>query len=943
MARIAELQKYGQSVWYDNIRRGLIVSGELKRLIDDGVCGVTSNPTIFEKAIGGTSEYDEAIKKLVAMGKDAHGIFDALAIEDIQATADLLRPVFDRSGDSDGFVSIEVSPLIASDTERTVSEAKRLWEEVDRRNLMVKIPATPEGIPAVEEAIGAGLNINITLIFAIAAYEQVMEAYLKGLERRVVSGDPIDHISSVASFFVSRVDTLVDKQLDERIKAASRDEERRWLERLKGKAAIANARLAYERFRRVFESQRFAALKARGARLQRPLWASTSTKNPHYPDTMYVDDLIGKHTVNTMPPQTIVAFNDHGTLRPDRVEQGLDEARRLMGELAAAGIDMNAVTSQLIEEGVKSFSDSFEQLIAAVDGRRALIQSGLASRQQLSLDGLQGRVDKALDQAEKDRLAQRIWDHDTSLWKADVRHARVIKNRLGWLTVSEKMLEQVDAMEALASEIKDEGYRHVVLLGMGGSSLCVEVCRETYGRRSDYPNLGVLDSTDPATILGFERSMDPASTFYIVSTKSGGTLETLSYFKYFSDKVKAARGSKAGRSFVAITDPGTHLESLARENGFRATFLNPSDIGGRYSVLSYFGLVPMALMGHDVRKLLDRALSAEHACAGCVKAHENPGVALGVIMGTAAKAGHDKVTLICSPAIASFGYWVEQLLAESTGKEGTGLIPIEGEALGPAEVYGQDRLFVYLRLRSHPDGQADEKVRRLESSGQPVVTFTLFDEYDLGQEFFRWEMATAAVGSLLGIDAFDEPNVQESKDNTSALIRQYQQAGSLPIPEPAWSGDGLELFGQGLSSGDGLPGQLKAFFSQARPGDYAALMAYIQRSPRHQEALTAIRMLIRDRLKVATTLGYGPRFLHSTGQLHKGGPNTGVFLQITAGDAEDLPIPGESYTFGTLKRAQALGDLQSLERHGRRAISIDLGKDISGGLARLRSAIEQAI
>lgn len=914
--RLIELKTIGgQSLWYDNIQRGLIVSGELKRLVDeDGILGVTSNPTIFEKAISGSSDYDAAIAALTRAGMSIEEIYSALTIEDIRMAADVLRPVYDRTHGKDGYVSIEVSPLLANDTAGTIGEARRLWQTLDRPNLMIKVPATPAGIPAVRELLGSGINVNVTLIFALHMYEQVMEAYLTGLELLAAAGKPLDSIASVASFFVSRVDTLVDKLLDERIAAAASDQARARLRALQGQAAIANAKLAYARFKQVFGGSRFAALQQKGARVQRPLWASTSTKNPAYRDVIYVETLIGPHTVNTAPPQTIVAFKDHGVVALT-LEQDIDQARELMDRLAEIGIDMTAVTQKLLDDGVKAFADSYTTLLRVIGDKRARL--AVLARQTAALGSLQAQANAALDALEMKQFVERLWRKDAALWKDDPKAQAEIRNRLGWLDSPRAMQAHTQEIQAFVADVKAAGFTHALLLGMGGSSMAPELFRTTFGVAPGYLDLQVLDTTDPDSILAAERAVDLPHTLLIVSSKSGATIEVMSFFKYFYDKMQAIKGEAAGQNFIAITDPGTSLEKLAMDKNFRAIFLNPPDIGGRYSALSYFGLVPAALLGMDIDRLLERAADMAAACAPGPNIRQNPGAWLGAILGALHDAGRNQVTFALSPQIAAFGYWVEQLIAESTGKDDKGILPVEGEPLGAPEVYGDDRLFVYLRLDG--DDTHDAAIATLQAAGQPIITLRLRDIYDIGGEFFRWGVATVAASALLGVNPLDQPDVQANKENTKLVLMEYADTGLLP--------ETIAILPEMLTG--------RKFLEQIRPGDYIALMVYAQRTPEHDALLTRIRTALRDRYRVATTVGYGPRFLHSTGQLHKGGANNGVFIQITAQPTRDVPIPGEKYTFGTLIAAQALGDLQVLQTRHRRVIRLHLPGSVKEGLEHL--------
>ena len=955
-SRLLQLLDEGQSVWLDSIRRGQIKSGELKQLIDaEGVRGETANPSIFEKAVSGSADYDDQISELASQGLDANSIYECIATDDVRMACDVFRPMYDQSDGADGFVSLEVSPKLAYDTQGTLGEVRRFWKIVDRPNLMIKIPGTAEGVPAIEQSLYEGTNINITLLFSVQAYEQVAWAFVRALERRAAEGKPIDRIASVASFFVSRIDTLADKLLDGRINQEQDPHKYEELNALKGKLAIANAKVAYEHFQKIFADNRFQVLRAKGARVQRPLWASTSTKNPAYPDVLYVDNLIGPDTVNTLPLETIFAFKDHGqverTVDKD-VPQAHDEIRRI----EALGLSLDAVTAQVLKEGVEKFDEALNQLLKVIDGKRAAMRENMPPRGTAALGAFTGAVEQRLEQVKKNELAARIWQLDASPWTPNAERQEQTRNRLGWLTAVKMMKGQADALKDFADEIVGAGFRHVLLLGMGGSSLSPEVMRYTFGIGRGQPNFGVLDTTDPATIREYLREMRPTDTLFLVSSKSGATIETLSFYKYFYGHVYNAKGDAAGANFVAITDPGTSLERVAKERRFRRIFLNPTEIGGRYSALSYFGLVPAALMGIDVPRLLEHAEQMMQACASPVQTVDNPGVWLGTVLAELYEKGKDKITFILSPRIEKFGSWLEQLLAESTGKtsqadgEGKGLIPIEGEPLATPEVYGDDRVFVYIRLdndvdaallsgpgaSAHPVPSKNDLLGRgvdaLEKAGHAVIRLNLEDVYSLGGEFFRWEFATAVAGALMGINPFDEPNVAESKLNTRRMLDEYKLGCKLPEFGATFAQDGISVFwNKAPHKHDRLEDYVREFLDQTQPHDYIALMAYLTHSPASDKTFTAIRGDLRAHYCAATTVGYGPRFLHSTGQLHKGGANNGVFIQVTSTDEKNLTIPGDEFGFGVLKQAQAIGDLQSLENHGRRAMRLHLaeGTDVS--------------
>ena len=946
---LKDLLKYGQSVWLDYIRRSLITSGELKRLIDeDGLRGMTSNPSIFEKAIAGSTDYADILSSL--RGKtdlDAKARFEILAIRDIQDAADLFRAVYQESRRRDGYISLEVSPYLARDTQGTLEEARRLWKAVDRPNVMIKVPGTAEGIPAFQQLISEGININVTLLFAQEVYEQVADAYIAGLEQLAARGGDVSKIASVASFFISRIDTLIDSKVDDLLKKTTDPRQQALLKTIHGKVAIANGKLTYQRYQQIFSGPRWEKLAAKGAQTQRVLWASTSTKNPNYRDVLYVEELIGPDTVNTMPPATVDAFRDHGRLR-NSLTDDVEGAKDVMESLPQAGISMKEVTDKLTNDGVKLFADAFDQLLAAVEKTSSCPITPKVNQQKYTLpQPLASSMKAAIDDWRANGKVRRLWQRDASLWTGTDE-----AGWLGWLSITDDQLQHLDDFRRLAQDVKAAGFTHVLLLGMGGSSLCPEVLALTYGRQPGFPQLHVLDSTDPARIKSIEEKIDLSKTLFIVSSKSGSTLEPNIFKQYFFERVKEAVGAdKAGSRFLAITDPGSKMQHVAEADHFRNIFYGLPSIGGRYSALSNFGMVPAAAMGLDVQKFLDRTEEMVQACMSCVQVEENPGVVLGIILGTAARNGRDKVTIVASPKIFDLGAWLEQLLAESTGKQGKGLIPVDREELGPPELYGNDRVFAYIRLESAPDASQDAKVAALEKAGHPVVRISMADTYDLGQEFFRWEIATAVAGSIIGINAFNQPDVEASKVATRNLTSEYEKSGSLPAEKPFFEGDGIKLFTDEKNAAEltkaaandkSLAGYLRAHLNRLHAGDYFAIFAYVQMNETNEQHMQNVRLSIRDKKHVATCLGFGPRFLHSTGQAYKGGPNSGVFLQITCDDAQDLPVPGQRYTFGVVKAAQARGDFQVLVERNRRALRVHLGKDLKAGLAALQNAVEQA-
>jgi transaldolase/glucose-6-phosphate isomerase len=896
MNPITKLTSLGQSLWYDNIQRKLLDAkrGELQAMIERGeIRGVTSNPTIFNNAIAKTNDYDSALIPLAWAGWDAEKIFWQLAVEDIQQACDLFLPLYEETSGGDGYVSLEVSPYLANDTTATIEQAKALWERVGKPNLMIKIPATPEGIPAVRAVIAAGINVNVTLIFSLERYAEVMIAYLDGLEDRLAAGLPIDHVASVASFFVSRLDSKIDPKLPEGAP-------------LRGKAAVANAKLAYEAFSAVFTTHRWESLKLKGARVQRPLWASTGTKNPAYSDTLYVDNLIGPETVNTVPPATLNAFRDHGVAAVT-LTRDLDEARSVFAQLKTLGISMDEVTRELEEEGVKAFADAFTQLLTAVDDRRKTAAS--------SLGPIADSASKLLSSPELDSVPARIWKRDPTLWADDPDGQREAANRLGWLDSPEKARGRIPLYRSFADEIHNEGIDRVLVLGMGGSSLTAEVLSSLQaGAKEVAPlSLAILDSTDPQQVAEAAKNFPPQKSLYIVASKSGGTTEVMAAFHYFWELSKGD-----GSRFIAITDPSTDLEALAHERGFRKIFSSDESVGGRFSALTDFGLVPAALLGMDLSRLLDRADWMKRECGGdaalsgaersrsAIPAARNPGVALGAVLAAAASEGRDKLTVLADAPLSALAGWIEQIVAESSGKNGKGILPVPLEPLDAPEVYGDDRLFIYLRQT----GELENGIAALQHAGFPVIQLPISNYLEAGAEFFRWMIATATACHLLGVNAFDQPDVQDSKTRTKSKLADFQKTGKFAD---------VDL----VDASDAKPA-LENFLKGARPGDFFAINAYLPRNAETVESLQRMRVAIREQTKCAVTAGFGPRFQHSTGQFHKGGPNKGWFIQVAYDAQDDMDIPTQGLTFGTLLRAQALGDYEALKAADRRALRVKL-------------------
>lgn len=939
MSNLTKLIEYGQSYWLDNLTRSMIKSGELKkRITKEALRGLTSNPAIFHKAISEGNHYNKQIEKLVKEGKSVLEIYDALTIKDVQDACDLFKTVYESSNGVDGYVSLEVSPYLAHNTEETLSEARRLFTAVNRPNCYIKIPGTSAGISAIEQALYEGISVNVTLLFSIKAYEEVAYAYINALERRFNEGKYVNNVTSVASFFLSRIDTLTDQLLGELINPQKDFGNLPRPEQLLGKTASASAKLAYQSFLKIFSGERWEKLAAAGAKVQRLLWASTSTKDPLYPDTKYVDPLIGPNTVNTLPEITVSAFADHGKLEENAILKNVDGAYRVLDDLKKLGIDIDLVTTQLTNDGIQKFVEPFDKLMKKLAHERLKILEDKIGTQKFFYGKSEFLVKSALNSLNDKQFSRRLFSKDSFLWKDDPEISAAIKNRLGWLGVEDFInLNRADEINAFVKNVLADKFTFAVLLGMGGSSLCPVVASQTFGVKKGYLKLFVLDNTSPEAVKHVESQIDLNKTLFIVASKSGSTIESNSFYKYFYNLYKKNKNETPGKHFIAITDKNTSLEHEAKSKNFRYIFINPEDIGGRYSALSYFGLVPMALIGINIKEILNSAYQMKQSCSSFIPSDANPAVSLGVFLGINFKLEREKVTFVLSPSIKSFGLWVEQLIAESTGKEGKGILPVEGEFLGSKDQYGKDRIFVYMYIKKEFDSTVEKKLAALEAAGFPIVRIMLPDVYSLGGEFLRWEIATATACAIIGVNPFDEPNVSESKKNTNDLLTEWKKNGKFAETIPIVKADSISIYAdQSLNlSGRTIKNVLKKFLKLTNRSDYIALLAYFLQTQERDKYLQIMRNRLSKNYKTATTIGYGPRYLHSTGQLHKGGPNSGLFILLTSDLTLNLQIPESGYDFATLQLAQALGDFRSLINKNRRVIRIHLSGDLEQGMKSL--------
>ena len=939
MNPLVAIRQFDQSLWLDFISRPILIDGTLQRRIaDEALRGVTSNPAIFAKAIGDSTDYDAAIAALALQGKTTDEIYTQLAVADVQAACDLFRPLYDGPDHgSDGYVSLEVSPTLVNDTAGTIAEGLALWHAVSRPNVMIKVPATLEGLPAIRRLTAEGVNVNVTLIFSVERYKLVAEAFLAGLEDRAQAGRPLGRIDSVASFFLSRIDVLIDPQL-ERI-AAEGGERGALAQTMVGEVALASAKQAYQVYKEIFVGPRWTALQAQGAETQRLLWASTGNKNPKYDNLKYVENLIGPHTVNTVPVETLDIFREKG--RPAvRLEADLAKAQEVLRRLPELGLNLEELTNHLEVDGAKKFNEPFGKLLESIENKRRHAIKATVVPAKMHLGGYQAAVDKQIQALNDQHFTEGFWQKKAELWVPDEAGQASIRSFMGWLRVAETMVARVAEIEQFVHEVKAAGFRHVVVMGMGGSTMAPIVFKAAFAQGAGGLPMSVLDTTDPGTVRAIEAAVPLAETLFIVASKSGTTAEPLAFGDYFYAKLKELKGDRAGENFVAITDPGSQFVTSATAQGYRRIFLNFSEVGGRFSALSYFGLVPAALYGLPIGELLTRAIGMMRACGAYGPMVSNPGLNLGATLGVLAELGRDKLTLVVPEALSDLGLWLEQLIAESTGKEGKGILPVAGEPLGDVAIYGPDRVFVYVGYQGQADAANTAKLQLLEQAGHPVITILLNDALDLGAEFYRWEVATAVASAVFGINPFDQPNVQAAKTATDGLMRVVETQGSLPEKtQPVAHENGIDYYAN-VPAGSAAE-VLKAFFAQTRPGDFLCLQAYLTESPAVSASLLALRQRVQRQLHIATTSGYGPRFLHSTGQYHKGGPDTGLFVQFTDDNPQDLALPGRSYTFGTFKNAQALGDLEALQSYHRRTLRVHLGGDAEQGLKTLLAALPQ--
>jgi len=914
------VNKNGQSIWFDNIDRSLLLNGwfaeQIKR---EAFVGVTSNPSIFQSAISNGDSYTLDIQTMAWSGLETKEIYENLVVADIQAAADMMHPLYIDTNGKDGYVSLEVDPLLAHDTSATISEAKRLWKKVGRDNLMIKIPATAAGISAIKAVISEGINVNVTLIFSTERYSEVIDAYYAGLEDRIAKQLAINSIHSVASFFVSRIDVMIEDLVGQ--KNLSKDVRADLEKRIFGKVGIYNALNAYAAFEESIKTTRFQNIAKAGGNFQRPLWASTGSKNEAYSDVLYVDNLILPNTVNTVPPKTLQAWLDHGSTKVIEKKSYTEDLQQSQKILEEIGIKLKDVFDDLEIEGVKKFVSAQESLFKTIEDERErfIAQLGLPI----------SAISQRLAQMDVDRFVDRFYQPDVSLFTSQSDEEHEVLNRMGWINAPDDSRSLIAEVENLLIELLEEDFSHALVLGMGGSSLAPEVFSHVF---KDYLKIkkqalsvSILDTTDPEQIFERLNSIPLRKTLFIASSKSGTTVEMKSLVAYFMDELIKGGEKDPGKHFICITDPKTPLESFAINNNFRRVFNADANVGGRYSALIAFGLIPAILAGIDGYIMLDSAASMRDKCGSDIAIRQNPAFVLAAILYEAYSVEHDKLTIIADERYRSFGSWLEQLIAESSGKNGNGLLPVDQEPLIDVSLYSSDRIFYYLRH----DGQKDSIVKSLQKRGFTVLTSNLQDEYGVAGEMYKWEVAVACFCCLIGVNPFNQPNVQASKSMATKLIEKFRTSDTDRGGDLLYENDVFAIFSSSISAVKEISDMIIIqTLLEPNEGDFFGINAFLPRVFHYENVLQTFRKTLLEKFSIPVTLGFGPRFLHSTGQLHKGGKNNGLFIVLTQEPEVDFEIPGESIHFSTLEKAQAIGDILALESNERRVIRVHFKKRI---------------
>lgn len=898
-----KFKEVGQSLWLDSINRDMILNGYLANLIEKyEISGLTSNPTIFENAILGSNAYDESLKIAAKKFSRVEDMAYSLMIEDIQRACDLLKSVYEKTSANDGYVSIEIPPTI-DDTNSMIDCASKIWEMVARDNLMIKIPATESGIKAEEELLKKGINVNMTLIFSPSVYSKVVDAYISAIKWRI-ENNITDKVFSVASFFVSRIDTEVSKILSKIASLTNNMDEKNEMLMLNGKAALSVSLIVYEIYlNKFYLSGEFKKYSDIGIKPQKLLWASTSTKDPSLKDTIYIDELCLPATINTAPQQTLYAFFDHGRINTEDINSRILQAKEIYSKIESLGVSWEEVYDNLLSDGIKRFIDSYKKILSAIESK---LKNNLKA--EITMQVYNISIKEKLNEVRKNRFIERLFLKDATLWRKDEQSSKQIKNSLGWTTLPTYMKDKINEIIKFRDEVIEDGFRYVILLGMGGSSLASEVIVNIFGHHKKI-KLFVLDSTNPEWILRILSEVDIKKTLFIVSSKSGTTLETISHFKYFYSLLKK-KVKQPGKNFIAITDEGTPLKQIAIKNKFRKVFINPSDIGGRFSALSYFGLVPAVFTQADISKLISKAQDTMKE----LESENSTALILGCFMGNSYLINRDKLTIIVPKKLERFGLWIEQLIAESTGKEGKGLIPIINTEIYDTSTYSDDRSFIIVTLKNFEGN--DEKIKKLIEAKHPVLRLYLNDIYDIAKEFYKWEIATAVCGHIMKINPFDQPDVQFTKDFTKKLLKSKNIPIKPDIKNKKW-----EIYLANMTRED-EKSILWQILKNIPENGYLALCGYIDENPKNSTTFEKIKRLAIENGGITFISVYGPRYLHSIGQLFKGGKNTGIFIILTSHSKKDIKILGEDLSFRKICISQAQGDFLAMKEKGRKCIMV---------------------
>jgi len=900
MNPIQSLHSLGQSLWLDYIRRDSLDSGELAARVAAGeLRGVTSNPTIFESALLSSDSYQDDLRRFSQAGWTAEKIFDQLVIDDIRAAADIFLPLFEQTNGGDGFVSIEVNPEFADDTSKTIEEARRLWGAVNRPNAMIKIPATLAGLPALESSIREGINVNATLIFSLGRYIEVMEAYMTGLEGRLEEGGSLNHVASVASFFVSRIDSALDEKLQEVIQRGEGEGER--ASSLLGKVAIASSKLSYAQFVATFQGERFQRLAARGAQIQRPLWASTSTKNPDYPDTYYVDHLIGPDTVNTLPEATLKAFKDHGS--PElTLTENISTARSQLQALDDLGISIAEAADRLERQGVSKFVSSYRSILRTIDKKVVTFQQELTA--------LEPKLRETLAELDRDEVGKRLWQEDATLWVERDREKEQIRRWLGWLSAPAKMstglAEIVDfALEALAPEITT-----LVIIGSGCGIITAEMLARILAP-PDGLNYHILNTANPDDIRAITRKTSPEATLYLIVDPSSGAGIPERLLSFFWEEAARKLEEKTGDHFIVITQGGSTLQSWSVEQGIHKIIVEDFRDDLWCSPFNRTNLLPAALAGADLDSFVRGGVNMTRACGPLVDAAKNPGLFLGSVMAAALRSGRDKVTLFADPPLEPALKWIEYLLAAGRRGQDDGIISIRDEPSGPGNVYGDDRLFVYLRV----SGAMDRRLQDWIHAGIPVLVLeTGTNTEEMGELLVQWQFGAAIALHLLSVNPTDFDAMHRSRAELQHILHRLERKRELPHPDSLWEGDGVQLraSSRGLKfTGGGVSDVIDLVLNESQNAGGVGLRLYTPVSQTLQGKVRRLRRVFRDQLGLFSLTevagcGFDPTR----------GLKDIVYLILMVRPRKDVPVPGKTYTFGNLFEGQALSDLAAMKDFG---------------------------